>query len=169
MISYKFNLFSAGFRESQYKQVEARALSAARGASAVDTGAFKRSWNTRMQGDTLVVFSNLRYSAPVELGSSVHKVHKNKIKNALAKIGLQSGKQTIGNLPGVSFSGSEETQTTSRTTTSFSTDILTLIRPKSTSVPSLFNRVFLLGLLAEQRRRNQQEELDGESQENPSN
>lgn len=162
MISYKFNLFAAGFRESQYKQVEARALLAARGASAVDTGAFKRSWQTRMQGDVLVVFSNLRYAAPVELGSSVYKFHKHKIKNALAKIGLQSGKQTIGNLPGVSFSGSDEE--TTRTTTSFSGVLTTLIRPKRTSVSSLFNRAFLLGLIAEQRRRNQQEELDDQEE-----
>ena len=95
MIQYKFNLLGS-FPEEDYKKIADRALAAARRASAVDTGAYRRSWRVRLVGDFLFVFSNLRYAAPVELGSPVHKVHKHKVRNALARIGLGTGTVSLG-------------------------------------------------------------------------
>jgi len=95
MLTYRYNL-SGIFSPEDYDKIAKKALAAAKGASAIDTGAYRRSWRVQVTGDFLLVSSSLRYAAPVELGSSVHKVHKHKIRNALAKIGLDTGTVSLG-------------------------------------------------------------------------
>jgi len=90
MITYKYNLVGR-FSPEDYPKIAKKAEAAAKGASAVDTGAYRRSWQVRLTGEFLFVSSSLRYAAPVELGSTVHKKHKHRIRNALARIGLGSG------------------------------------------------------------------------------
>jgi hypothetical protein len=96
MISYRFNLLSLGFPESSYKEVLARSEILAKGASAVDTGAYRKGWKSRLSGDFLFVSNNVRYAAPVELGSIVHKRHKYKVRDALSTLGLKSGVVDLG-------------------------------------------------------------------------
>jgi hypothetical protein len=95
MIQYRYNLLGR-FPQEDYKKIANKALAAAKGASAVDTGAYRRSWRVRLVGDFLLVSNSLRYAAPVELGSPVHKTHKHKIRNALARIGLSTGTVSLG-------------------------------------------------------------------------
>lgn len=91
MLTYRYNLLGLGYSTRQYKNVASRALVVARGASAVDTGAFRKGWTTRVVGDFLLVSNSVRYSAPVELGSIVHKKHQFKVRDALAGMGLGQG------------------------------------------------------------------------------
>lgn len=103
MLTYRFNL-AGKFSPEDYDKIAKRALAAARGASAVDTGAYRRSWRTRIVGDFLLVSSSLRYAAPVELGSVVHKKHRHKIRNALARVGLGTGTVSTGAGTSTTFS-----------------------------------------------------------------
>ena len=95
-VSYRFNLIREGVRETSYTSIGQRALSAAKAASAVDSGAFKRGWKVRQVGDFLFVYNQTRYAAPVELGSAVHKKHQYEIRDALARIGLRSPQISVG-------------------------------------------------------------------------
>lgn len=95
MISYSFNILGR-FPDETYKQTASRALTVARRASAVDTGAFKSAWQVRLSGDQLIVFSTLRYAKPVELGSIVHRKHQFKIIRALERMGLKQGTLSLG-------------------------------------------------------------------------
>ena len=59
-VSYRFNLIREGVRETSYTSIGQRALSAAKAASAVDSGAFKRGWKVRQVGDFLFVYNQTR-------------------------------------------------------------------------------------------------------------
>ena len=113
MLTYRFNL-SGVYAPEDYKKIAKKALAAARGASAVDTGAYRRSWRVSIVGDFLLVTSSLGYAAPVELGSSVHKVHKHAIRNALAKIGLTTGNVSLGAGTSLPFGAGASAPTSSR-------------------------------------------------------
>ena len=93
-------LRALGYSEEEYQSIALKAQSLARGASAVDTGRFKRSWVTRVDGDILVVSNSVRYAPFVELGSAVYRFHRYRIKRALETLGLSRGKEQFG--PGAS-------------------------------------------------------------------
>lgn len=85
-ISYRFNLASSGASTKDYPLIAQRALRAAREASAVDTGAFKKGWTVGLAGDYLILSNRVRYAAPVELGSVVHKHHQFKVRDAVTEL-----------------------------------------------------------------------------------
>ena len=95
MLTYRFNLAGRG-TEKDYKKIAAKALRVARSASAVDTGSFRRGWKVSLSGDLLSLTNAVRYAAPVELGSSVHKKHKHRVRNALLRMGLGTMQTAVG-------------------------------------------------------------------------
>ena len=103
MFTYTYNLRELGYPEEEYDKIAAKALSLARGASAVDTGSFKNGWTTSIQGDILLVQNGVRYAPFVELGSVVYRFHRYKIRRALASLGLKRGTEQFGNQPKQSF------------------------------------------------------------------
>ena len=172
MITYRYNL-AGKFATEEYDKIASKALKVAKGASAVDTGAYRKSWRVRLSGDYLLVSNSLRYAAPVELGSVVHKKHKHKIRNALSRMGLNTGSVSLG----AGTSTAISTQTTNRvvsTSTRPTRPSTPPITPAEVSAPALllnryrqatrrpsdslrqptisksqlFNRSFLLGALA---------------------
>lgn len=142
MITYRYSLLGK-FSPEEYDKIASKALKTARGASAVDTGAFRKSWRVRLSGDYLLVSNSLRYAAPVELGSIVHKKHKYKVRNALAKIGLRTGSVSLG--AGISTSISSPVKGTPRTgaqeTTRVQNDpslpVIPVMTPAEASAPAL--------------------------------
>jgi len=189
MITYRYNL-AGKFAPEEYDKIASKALKVAKGASAVDTGAYRKSWRVRLSGDYLLVSNSLRYAAPVELGSVVHKKHKHKIRNALSRMGLNTGSVSLG----AGTSTAISTQTTNRvvststrptrpstppiTPAEASAPALLLNRyrqatrrpsasPRQPTIPKsqLFNRSFLLGALATATLlREEPEEIEEEDQ-----
>jgi hypothetical protein len=171
MITYKYNL-TGKFSPEEYDKVAKKALRLTRSASAVDTGLYRRSWRVRVTGDFLFVSNSLRYAAPVELGSSVHKKHKHKIRNALAFLG--SGSVSVGAGTSTGFtSGKAPSQTPSQAPSQTPKAVpltvaelrapallLNRFKPQKVVVPSLpsgrptitktqlFNREYLLAAIA---------------------
>ena len=96
MFTYKYNLRTLGYPEEDYDKIARKALSLARGASAIDTGQFRRGWSTKVQGDILLVQNGVRYAPFVELGSIVYKFHRYRIRRALASLGLSRGTENFG-------------------------------------------------------------------------
>ena len=96
MFTYKYNLRTLGYPEEDYDKIARQALSLARGASAIDTGQFRRGWSTKVQGDILLVQNGVRYAPFVELGSIVYKFHRYRIRRALASLGLSRGTENFG-------------------------------------------------------------------------
>ncbi len=96
MFTYKYNLRALGYPEEDYEKIAKKALSLARGASAVDTGRFKNGWTTKVQGDILLVQNAVRYAPYVELGSIVYRFHRYRIRRALATLGLTQGTENFG-------------------------------------------------------------------------
>lgn len=148
MIQYRYNLLGR-FPEKDYKKIADRALAAAQRASAIDTGAYRRSWRVRLVGDFLIVSNNLRYAAPVELGSVVHKTHKHKIRNALSRIGLKTGTMSLGQ--GADAPISTAAQGTPKATSTPTIPSLTLQEIRS---PALIRNRFNLPTIPKPQRQN---------------
>jgi hypothetical protein len=169
MLTYRYNLIGK-FSPEEYDKIASKALKTARGASAVDTGTYRRSWKVRITGDFLFVSNSLRYAAPVELGSIVHKKHKHRIRNALAFLG--SGSVSLGAGTSTGFTSGKAPSVGSKATTASKVVPLTLAELRSPAlllnrfkppvfarpkIPSgqptvtkaqLFNRDYLLAALA---------------------
>lgn len=104
MFTYTYNLRTLGYPEEDYDKIAKRALTLARGASAIDTGRFRNGWTTKVQGDILLVQNGVRYAPYVELGSIVYKFHRYRIRRALASLGLSRGAESFGTAPTQEFS-----------------------------------------------------------------
>lgn len=96
MFTYTYNLRELGYSEEDYEKTAKKALSLARGASAVDTGRFRRSWTAKVDGDILTVSNTVRYAPYVELGSIVYRFHRYKVRDALSRLGLSKGTESFG-------------------------------------------------------------------------
>ena len=131
LFTYRFNLKELGYQEDQYKEVSSKALSLSRGASAVDTGLFRKGWHTSLNGDILSVSNPVRYAAFVELGSVVHKKHKHRIKKALAKLGLTKGSAAFGSKTLGSFGKATKVEGTASTVIISTPETTQKIKPLS--------------------------------------
>lgn len=115
MITYTYNLRDLGYSEEDYEKTAKRALSLARGASAVDTGRFRRGWTVRVSGDILSVSNAVKYAPYVELGSIVYRFHRYRVRDALSKLGLSRGKESLGSGKSKSFGTSTGSRTGTET------------------------------------------------------
>ena len=126
MFTYKYNLRALGYPEEDYDKIAKKALSLARGASAIDTGRFKNGWTTKVQGDILLVQNGVRYAPYVELGSIVYRFHRYRIRRALATLGLTQGTENFGTgEKGFSAGGKPPSSKETREAGSTSTPIIT--------------------------------------------
>ena len=90
---YKVRLVDLDLSESQTRKIRDYIRGQVRDVAAVDSGEFLRSLRTSWdkQNKILTIYSTLYYAGFVEGGNKNYDYHKNKIRDALRRMGLKPG------------------------------------------------------------------------------